>query len=139
MLVIGMVEEARVAGIDVRVVPDMYDGLAWNARVEYIGQFPTIPLHRRDFPIGGILVKRMLDITVSSLALVVGAPVMLAIAIAVRMDSEGQTLYKAHRIGRKGRSFTCYKFPHNGAERRHDESRSGAYERAGWRSVQDCE
>jgi exopolysaccharide biosynthesis polyprenyl glycosylphosphotransferase len=109
-LVIGMVEEARVAGIDVRVVPDMYDGLAWNAKVEYIGQFPTIPLHRKDFPIGGILVKRVLDITVSSVALMVGAPVMLAIAIAIRMDSEGTTLYKAHRIGRKGRAFPCYKF-----------------------------
>jgi exopolysaccharide biosynthesis polyprenyl glycosylphosphotransferase len=109
-LVIGMVEEARVAGIDVRVVPDMYDGLAWNARVEYIGQFPTIPLHRKDFPIGGILVKRVLDLTVAATALVVGAPVMLAIAIAIRMDSEGKTFYKAQRIGRKGRAFPCYKF-----------------------------
>jgi exopolysaccharide biosynthesis polyprenyl glycosylphosphotransferase len=109
-LVIDMVEEARVAGIDVRVVPDMYDGLAWNARVEYIGQFPTIPLHRKDFPIGGILVKRVLDITVSSVALIVGAPFMVAIAIAVRMDSEGKTFYKAQRIGRKGRAFPCYKF-----------------------------
>jgi exopolysaccharide biosynthesis polyprenyl glycosylphosphotransferase len=109
-LVIGIVEEARVAGIDVRVVPDMYDGLAWNARVEYIGQFPTIPLHRKDFPIGGILVKRVLDITVSTVALVVGAPVMLAIAIAIRMDSEGKIFYMAQRIGRKGRSFPCYKF-----------------------------
>ena len=109
-LVIDMVEEARVAGIDVRVVPDMYDGLAWNARVEYIGQFPTIPLHRKDFPIGGILVKRVLDITVSSVALIVGAPFMVAIAIAIRMDSEGKTFYKAQRIGRKGRAFPCYKF-----------------------------
>jgi exopolysaccharide biosynthesis polyprenyl glycosylphosphotransferase len=109
-IVIGMVEEARIAGIDVRVVPDMYDGLAWNSRVEYIGQFPTIPLHRRDFPIGGILVKRVLDITVSSLALVVGAPIMVAIAIAIRMDSEGGILYKSKRIGRKGRAFPCYKF-----------------------------
>jgi exopolysaccharide biosynthesis polyprenyl glycosylphosphotransferase len=109
-LVIGMVEEARVAGIDVRVVPDLYDGLAWNAKVEYIGQFPTIPLHRKDFPIGGILVKRVLDITISTIALVVGAPVMLAIAIAIRMDSEGKTFYKAKRIGRKGRAFPCYKF-----------------------------
>jgi exopolysaccharide biosynthesis polyprenyl glycosylphosphotransferase len=109
-LVIGMVEEARVAGIDVRVVPDMYDGLAWNARVEYIGQFPTIPLHRRDFPIGGILVKRVLDITVASAALVLGAPFMLAIAAAIRMDSEGKIFYKAQRIGRKGRAFPCYKF-----------------------------
>jgi exopolysaccharide biosynthesis polyprenyl glycosylphosphotransferase len=109
-LVISMVEEARIAGIDVRVVPDMYDGLAWNARVEYIGQFPTIPLHRKDFPIGGILVKRVLDISVASLALVLGAPIMLAIACAIRLDSEGHILYKAHRIGRKGRAFRCYKF-----------------------------
>lgn len=109
-IVIGMVEEARIAGIDVRVVPDMYDGLAWNARVEYIGQFPTIPLHRKDFPIGGILVKRVLDITVSAVGLIVGAPLMLAIACAIRLDSEGKILYKAHRIGRKGRAFPCYKF-----------------------------
>ncbi len=61
-----MVEEARTFGIDVRVVPDLYDGLAWNAPVEYIGQFPTIPLHRREFPIGAFLLKRVLDITISS-------------------------------------------------------------------------
>ena len=109
-LVIKMVEEARAAGIDVRVVPDMYDGLAWNAQVEYIGQFPTIPLHRKDFPIGAFLLKRTLDTTMSALALVVLAPVMAAIAFAVRMDSEGPVFYKAQRIGRKGRTFTCYKF-----------------------------
>jgi exopolysaccharide biosynthesis polyprenyl glycosylphosphotransferase len=108
--VIRMVEEARTAGIDVRVVPDMYDGLAWNAPVEYIGQFPTIPLHRKDFPIGAFLIKRTLDITLSSLALLVLSPVMLAIAAAVRLDSEGTIFYKAHRIGRKGRTFCCYKF-----------------------------
>jgi exopolysaccharide biosynthesis polyprenyl glycosylphosphotransferase len=105
-----MVEEARQAGIDVRVVPDLYDGLAWNAPVEYIGQFPTIPLHRREFPIGGFLLKRVLDITVSFIALLLLSPVMLAIAIAIRIDSEGPTFYRAHRIGRKGRTFNCYKF-----------------------------
>jgi len=109
-LVIGMVEEARTAGIDVRVVPDMYDGLAWNAPVEYIGQFPTIPLHRRDFPMGAFLLKRALDIVLASVALLVTSPVMLAIAIAVRMDSKGPIFYGAERIGRKGRTFCCYKF-----------------------------
>ena len=93
-----------------RVVPDMYDGLAWNAPVEYIGQFPTIPLHRRDFPIGGFLLKRMLDITLSSIALLVASPIMLGIAIWVKMDSEGAIFYKAQRIGRKGRTFSCFKF-----------------------------
>jgi len=109
-LVIDMVEEARIAGIDVRVVPDLYDGLAWNARVEYIGQFPTIPLHRKVFPIGGFLMKRMLDIAVSLFALILASPVMLAIAIAIRLDSQGKIFYGATRIGRKGRPFCCYKF-----------------------------
>jgi exopolysaccharide biosynthesis polyprenyl glycosylphosphotransferase len=109
-LVIALVEEARAMGIDVRVVPDLYDGLAWNAQVEYIGQFPTIPLHRRDFPIGSFLMKRMLDILLSSLALIALAPIMIVLAVAVRLGSPGPIFYKAARIGRKGRTFSCYKF-----------------------------
>jgi len=109
-LVISVVEEARAMGIDVRVVPDLYDGLAWNAPVEYIGQFPTIPLHRRDLPIGVFLLKRALDATVSALALLVLSPFMLLIALAIRLESGGPILYRAQRIGRKGRTFVCYKF-----------------------------
>jgi len=109
-LVIGLVEEARAAGIDVRIVPDLYDGLAWNAPVEYIGQFPTIPLHRKDFAIGAFVLKRALDISVSALALLFAMPVMLVIALAIRFDSPGDIFYRAQRIGRKGRTFTCYKF-----------------------------
>lgn len=108
--VISLVEEARSAGIDVRVVPDLYDGLAWNAPVEYIGQFPTIPLHRREFPIGAFLLKRTLDITLSLLALLVASPFMLIIAIAVKLGSDGPIFYRAQRIGRKGRTFVCFKF-----------------------------
>ena len=109
-LVINLVEEARSAGIDVRVVPDLYDGLAWNAPVEYIGQFPTIPLHRREFPVGAFLMKRVLDISLSTLALAVTSPLTLMLMLAVKMDSEGPILYRAQRIGRKGRTFVCYKF-----------------------------
>lgn len=109
-VVIALVEEAREAGIDVRVVPDLYDGLAWNAPVEYIGQFPTIPLHRREFAIGAVLLKRTLDFMLSLLALLVLSPVMLLIAIGIRMDSRGPILYRAQRIGRKGRTFVCFKF-----------------------------
>ncbi len=104
------VEEARTAGVDVRVVPDLYEGLAWNAPVEYIGQFPTIPLHRREFPRGAFLIKRVMDVVLSSLAIVVLLPVMAVIGLAVKMSSPGPMLYGAKRIGRKGRMFTCYKF-----------------------------
>jgi exopolysaccharide biosynthesis polyprenyl glycosylphosphotransferase len=108
--VISVVEEAREIGIEVRVVPDLYDGLAWNAPVEFIGQFPTIPLHQREFPRGAFFIKRVLDVLLSTLALTVLSPFMLLIAVLIRMDSPGPIFYRAARIGRKGRTFTCYKF-----------------------------
>jgi len=108
--VVAVVEEARALGIDVRVVPDLYDGLAWNARVEYIGQFPTIPLHRREFPRGAFLIKRVLDVTLSLLVLLATSPLLIVLAIMVKLSSKGPIFYRAQRIGRKGRTFTCYKF-----------------------------
>ncbi len=108
--IIGVVEEARSRGIAVRVVPDLYDGLAWNAPVEYIGQFPTIPLHRREFAPGEFAIKRAIDIAVASSVLLLLSPVMLVIALLVRLDSAGPIFYGAERIGRKGRVFRCYKF-----------------------------
>ena len=108
--VISVVEEARALGIEVRVVPDLYDGLAWNASVEYIGQFPTIPLHRREFPRGAFVLKRGIDIVLATLALLITLPFMVAIAILIRLDSPGPVFYVAERIGRKGRVFRCFKF-----------------------------
>jgi len=108
--VIAVVEEARALGIDVRVVPDLYDGLAWNARVEYIGQFPTIPLHRREFSRGAFLVKRALDVMLSLVVMLLISPAMILIAVLVKLGSKGPIFYRAQRIGRKGRTFTCYKF-----------------------------
>ncbi|WP_263354446.1 sugar transferase [Acidicapsa acidisoli] len=106
----GVLDQARLHGIDLRVVPDMYDGLAWNSTIEYIGQFPTIPLHRGHVPEVGLILKRLLDITVATIALVAFAPILLAIAIAVRLDSPGPILYTSERIGKKARVFKCIKF-----------------------------
>jgi exopolysaccharide biosynthesis polyprenyl glycosylphosphotransferase len=110
VLVKQLVQQAREASVDIRVVPDLYDGLAWNSPIEYIGQFPTIPLHRGEVPILGMALKRMLDIVASSVALVLLMPVLAAIAIAVRADTAGPIFYASERIGKKGRVFRCFKF-----------------------------
>jgi exopolysaccharide biosynthesis polyprenyl glycosylphosphotransferase len=103
-------EFARVQGVDLRIVPDMYDGLAWNSPIEYIGLFPTIPLHRGHVPELALIFKRGFDIVFSILFLILSAPLLLAIAIAVRLDSPGPALYRSERIGKKGRVFRCIKF-----------------------------
>jgi exopolysaccharide biosynthesis polyprenyl glycosylphosphotransferase len=105
-----VLEQARIHGVDLRVVPDMYGGLAWNTPIEYVGQFPTIPLHRGYVPEVGLVLKRGLDIVFSILVLVLFAPVFAAVAIAVKMDSRGPILYWSERIGKRGRVFRCTKF-----------------------------
>ena len=104
------VEEARVKGIGLRVIPDMYDGLAWNSPIEYIGQFPTIPLHCGEVPEIGLFLKRLFDIAFSSLALLLLSPVLIAVAIAIKLDSPGPIFYLSDRIGKKGVDFRCIKF-----------------------------
>ncbi len=106
----GVLEQARHHGIDLRVVPDMYDGLAWNSPIEYIGQFPTIPLHRGHVPEIGLILKRGLDIVFSTVVVVLLAPVVAAIAIAIKLDSPGPIFYRSERIGKKGRVFLLTKF-----------------------------
>jgi len=106
----NVLEQARVHGVDLRLVPDMYDGLAWNSPIEYIGQFPTIPLHCGQVPELGLLFKRVFDFVFSGLLLMVLSPFLLIIAIAVKLDSPGPVLYKSERIGKKGRVFRCIKF-----------------------------
>src|SRR6266568_4720755 len=105
-----VLENARAHGVDLRVVPDMYDGLAWNSPLEYVGQFPTISLHRGHVPEIALVLKRTLDIAFSSLALILLSPVLLAIAIAVKLDSRGPVLYSSERIGKRGHVFRCIKF-----------------------------
>jgi len=105
-----VLEQARIYGVDLRMVPDMYDGLTWNSPIEYIGQFPTIPLHCGHVPEVGLVFKRTLDVVFSSMVLILLSPLLLAIAIAVKLDSHGPVLYSSERIGKKGRVFRCIKF-----------------------------
>ena len=109
-VVTQIVTKAREAGVDIRVVPELYDGLAWNSPIEYIGQFPTIPLHRGETPVIGLFLKRILDVLLSSMALLVLSPLIAVIALLVKIDSPGPIFYCSDRIGKKGRVFRCIKF-----------------------------
>ncbi|MGA2539499.1 MAG: sugar transferase, partial [Terracidiphilus sp.] len=105
-----VLEQARVQGLDLRVVPDMYDGLSWNSPVEYIGQFPTIPLHSGHVPELGLLLKRGMDMLLAAAILLFLSPLLLVIALAIKLDSRGPVLYLSDRIGKKARVFRCIKF-----------------------------
>ena len=54
--------------------------------------------------------KRLLDVVFACLILVVSSPVLLLIAIAIKLDSEGPAVFSQRRLGRGGKEFDMYKF-----------------------------
>lgn len=101
---------AREQRLDVKVVPDLYDGLGWRAPVEYVGDLPVLALHQQPIPTLGLFAKRIIDVVASAIGLIVLSPLFAVIAFAVKLDSPGPVFYRAMRVGKKGRKFVCYKF-----------------------------
>ena len=109
-IVQDVLDQARVHGVDLRVVPEIYDAVAWDSPIEYIGQFPTMPLHRGEVPELGLFFKRVFDTVFSVLALMLISPLLVVVAIAIKLDSPGPVFYTSERIGKKGVVFRCVKF-----------------------------
>jgi exopolysaccharide biosynthesis polyprenyl glycosylphosphotransferase len=101
--------EARRLGLNLHVVPDIYDGLGWRAALHKIGGFPVMDLHEHPIPAIGLAFKRAFDIVGALLGLLLAVPILALTALWIRLDSPGPALYVAPRVGWKGRRFRCYK------------------------------
>jgi len=71
---------------------------------------PAIGLKEETFAPVDALLKRMLDVCVSLAVILLTWPVMLVIALAIRLDSPGSALFLQERVGQHNRRFTMYKF-----------------------------
>lgn len=109
-LAIRLVEEARVLDVDLSCITGYFPDLSANAPAEWLGCYPVVMLHRRERRVFSLFLKRIVDIILSFAALILISPVLVVIAIAVLIDSPGPVLYASQRIGKRGRSFNCYKF-----------------------------
>ena len=101
--------EARQQRLDVKVLPDLYDGLGWHAPIRQIGDFHVMDLHWQPIPALGLFVKRVFDVVVSSFSLIICSPVFAVLAAWIKLDSPGPIFYRSRRVGKKGCTFTCYK------------------------------
>ena len=111
--------------LDIRAVPDLPTDFWPDASVDRIGEVPVVTLHREPLPSAALFLKRLLDIAGAALGLVLASPLMVAVALLIRLDSPGPAVYSAERVGAKGRRFRCFKFRSmvTDADRRKDELR----------------
>lgn len=104
-----------------------FRGVEWDQRIESSGQRKALPLHRKcTYEISQL--KRSMDVAISVTGIVVLALPMLLLALLIKLDSSGPTLYRSERLGLKGRRINCTKFRTmvSGVEKRDETTRSNS-------------
>ncbi|MFT6211046.1 MAG: exopolysaccharide biosynthesis polyprenyl glycosylphosphotransferase [Bacteroidia bacterium] len=94
----------------VKVIPDMYDFLSGSVRMDSIYGTPLIQVTRDLMPPWQRTTKRIGDVVISSLALLILSPLYIFTMLAVKFSSPGAIFYMQERIGKGGKPFNIIKF-----------------------------
>jgi len=105
--IIGRCSAFRVR---IKIKPDLYDIVSGQARTNQLYGIPLIEVTPQLLAPWEAFLKRALDITVSSLVLIVGSPVFLLISLVQKLTSKGTVLYSQQRVGKDGKVFKMLKF-----------------------------
>jgi exopolysaccharide biosynthesis polyprenyl glycosylphosphotransferase len=105
-----MMSVGRRRGVEFRVAPSLFNCLPRKTEVDQIGVLPVVTLFREPLGTGARLLKRASDILIAAAALALLAPVWLAVALLIKLDSRGPVLYRQERVGMDGRIFLFLKF-----------------------------
>jgi putative colanic acid biosynthesis UDP-glucose lipid carrier transferase len=108
--ILKLLEELRDTTASIYFVPDIFVFDLIQARVDTIAEIPVVAVCETPFYGFNGLVKRIEDLLVASAILLLISPLMLAIALGVKLSSPGPVLFKQRRYGVDGRKIVVYKF-----------------------------
>ncbi len=95
---------------EIAFVPRLFELGPSGGDIDHVWGIPLIRLRRSAFRPSAVLLKRILDLVVASIALILLAPLLAVIALAVRLEGGAGVIFKQVRIGIDGRPFTLLKF-----------------------------
>lgn len=106
-----VLEAADKEGIDVKLIPFFNEYYPAYPTIDRVGQTKLVNLRATPLDnIGNAMIKRTMDIVGSLVLIVLTGPVMLAVAIGVKLSSPGPVLFVQERIGRNKKPFHMHKF-----------------------------
>ena len=105
-----LVNELADTTCSVILIPDVFTFNILHSRIEEMNGIPVVPLY--DTPLSGLnrVLKRVEDIVLSSLILLMISPVLLSIAAAVKLTSPGPVIFRQTRYGMDGKPIMVWKF-----------------------------
>lgn len=108
--ILNLLDSLRDTTASIYFVPDIFVTDLIQGRMDDVGGLPVVSVCETPFIGINGLIKRASDIVLASLILLLVSPLMLAIAIGVKLSSPGPVIFKQRRYGLDGKEITVYKF-----------------------------
>ena len=108
--VIEMLEALRDSTVSVYFVPNLFAFDLVQARFDVLGGIPVVAVCESPFYGASGIAKRLCDLIIASLVLLACSPLLLLVALGVRLSSPGPIVFKQRRYGLDGRQILIYKF-----------------------------
>ena len=105
-----LIEECKAAGLGLTFLPQHYGLLGPGIELNRLAELPVLDFRFSDPPRSTMAMKRAMDIAVSGTLLVLLSPLLLAIALAILIDTGRPVLFRQRRAGKEGEPFTLVKF-----------------------------
>jgi exopolysaccharide biosynthesis polyprenyl glycosylphosphotransferase len=109
-VLLGLIRRCRELGVEVAVIPRLFEEVSKRIEVEHLGGIPLLRAATVDPKGWQFGVKYAIDRLVAVIAIVLASPLLLALALAVRLSSPGPIFYRQRRVGLDGREFDMFKF-----------------------------
>ena len=94
---------------EISLLPGIYEIMLAGSEMEQIGELPIYEIRKLNEN-GYCCIKRLLDIVISILGLIISFPLTIPAAIMIKLESRGPLFYKQDRISKNGNVFSVYKF-----------------------------
>ena len=107
---IDIIAKCEPENVGMKIVPDLYEILSGQARTSQIYGIPLIDIMPQLMPEWEKKLKRIFDIIVSLLILIITSPILIITAIAIKIDSAGEVFFRQERCGINGSIFKILKF-----------------------------
>lgn len=105
-----VISKCEGKNVEIKMVPDLYDIISGQARTAQIYGVPLIDVMPELMPEWEKKIKRLMDIVLSLILLILSSPITLAFMIAIKLDSKGPVFYLQERMGLNGKIFKIVKF-----------------------------
>jgi len=109
-LLVDIISKVENTGIGLKIVPDLYEILSGQARTSQLYGIPLIDIMPELMPEWEKKIKRISDIVISLIILIITFPLDILVSIFIKLDSKGPVLFKQDRIGMNNKVFRIYKF-----------------------------